>query len=40
MTTIDMDTFLEYSAKARYMQGVWKNIVQIGVWEDKKNNGI
>lgn len=32
---IDIDTFLEYLAKARYMQKVWKNIVQVGVWEEK-----
>lgn len=35
MDVIDMDAFLGYVAKARYMQKVWKNIVQIGVWEEK-----
>ncbi len=35
LESIDIDTFLEYLAKARYMQGVWKNIVQMGVWEKK-----
>ncbi len=35
MAKIDIDTFLEYLAKARYMQEIWKNIVQIGVWEEK-----
>lgn len=33
MTMIDMDTFLEYVAKALYMQKVWRSIT--GVQEKK-----
>ncbi len=33
MTMIDMDTFLEYVAKALYMQKVWRSIT--GVREKK-----
>lgn len=32
----DMDTFMEYIAKARYIQKIWKNIVQAGMWEEKE----
>ncbi len=33
VTVIDMDTFLEYVAKARYMQKVWRSIT--GIQEEK-----
>lgn len=36
MATVDMDTFLGLIVKARYMQKVWKNIVQTGVWEGEE----
>lgn len=32
----DMDGFLEYLAKAQYMQKVWKDIIQVAVREKKK----